>query len=1029
MIVDSFPVTYPYPTITADQETIITQALRGLRQTLDGRRVISLIEAPTGAGKTLSMLSAISAFKTRYPNAVSKVLFLCRTVNEVNHVLGEAHKLNRALQLEADAAARAAHVSSATGDSPDPESAPTHSSQFLAIPLTSRLRFCVNEAVTSNASGFTSTDSLCHLCTTSLTADIEDMGLEGGLGGSADSAGIPPCRYYQNTLSTPVASAFPPSAFTIPEFQRACKDRGLCPYFASRNLVEVADLIVCAYNYILDPKFSPAISQYLDDRTVILFDEAHNLEFATTDAYSMSMSYSMVESCKRQLLSKLGWVQKRLERNSLRPIKVVADSTGMDPGGPRPNLEINSEMLRRSILRNPKAINSVERDANVLFNTSVSLSYLDGVDAPFGNALLGGASSANEVDVEISPVHFFNALLRFCHYLTTSMLRMARSNSDNLLLHPKQEMVSIMENYGLTKNLLQAAPEILHSYMHGLGFISMDLAHLAQFASLFAYSTELGDTQNSNLKLSQLLGESFIFLIERPDILSQTRTPEQLKVAQGDGQGAGIFGGATGAFVQQADRVSKGGVQEPNAPAEGPPMVSSVQRGARLPEGNASGAAGTAGTAAPPSLTANGATAGATNQVGDPSTSLGNRQWQGAPGGSQRPQGQESRILTQTSRVFEDGVFSTKPSAWTAMYRIICLNSFLALQPLLQYFRLIFMMSGTLQLGELSSRTVVDGVETLNTANAGAPSPPQQMGNEGPASSGPEGRPTASVFERILGLDYYASLCPPEMIPAIHRMSVSSDLLGRNAYVKFLTKGSDLSRLTTRYLFRSSLSVVQNYARLIQLLANSYSDGMVVFFPSYRYMEDLLVLWRESNLLQSLVGNKLLFLETPDPVETTHAVAAYKIACDLGRGAVFFGVARGKVSEGVDFKGPHGRICLLVGVPYSYSGSALVQVRLAYLSRQRNVSEREYLQADAGRVASQCVGRVLRGSGDFAAVLLADYRYEELRPYLSGWLQASLTGDGGKKVEVLVQELRDKLYGREKDGLFLEKWRRSEGRV
>ncbi len=43
---------------------------------------------------------------------------------------------------------------------------------------------------------------------------------------------------------------------------------------------------------------------------------------------------------------------------------------------------------------------------------------------------------------------------------------------------------------------------------------------------------------------------------------------------------------------------------------------------------------------------------------------------------------------------------------------------------------------------------------------------------------------------------------------------------------------------------------------------------------------------------------KLLFIETKDIVETTLSLNNYKRACDIGRGAVFFSVARGKVAEG-----------------------------------------------------------------------------------------------------------------------------------
>ena len=43
--------------------------------------------------------------------------------------------------------------------------------------------------------------------------------------------------------------------------------------------------------------------------------------------------------------------------------------------------------------------------------------------------------------------------------------------------------------------------------------------------------------------------------------------------------------------------------------------------------------------------------------------------------------------------------------------------------------------------------------------------------------------------------------------------------------------------------------------------------------------------------------HKLVFIETTDVVETTLALDNFRRACDCGRGAVFFSVARGKVAE------------------------------------------------------------------------------------------------------------------------------------
>ena len=57
-------------------------------------------------------------------------------------------------------------------------------------------------------------------------------------------------------------------------------------------------------------------------------------------------------------------------------------------------------------------------------------------------------------------------------------------------------------------------------------------------------------------------------------------------------------------------------------------------------------------------------------------------------------------------------------------------------------------------------------------------------------------------------------------------------------------------------------------------------------------------------------------------------------ACENGRGAVLLSVARGKVSEGVDFDHHLGRAVLMMGIPYVYTQSRILKARLEYLRDQ-----------------------------------------------------------------------------------------------
>lgn len=140
-------------------------------------------------------------------------------------------------------------------------------------------------------------------------------------------------------------------------------------------------------------------------------------------------------------------------------------------------------------------------------------------------------------------------------------------------------------------------------------------------------------------------------------------------------------------------------------------------------------------------------------------------------------------------------------------------------------------------------------------------------------------------------------------------------------------------------------------------------------------------------------------------METSIALRNYREACNNGRGAVLLSVARGKVSEGIDFDqyvDITGRITmvtnllsaimgellsclgmfstqnsvslvdLVLSIPYQYTESRILKARLEFLRDNHRIRENDYLTFDAMRHAAQCVGRVLRGKTDWGLMVFAD---------------------------------------------------------
>lgn len=132
--------------------------------------------------------------------------------------------------------------------------------------------------------------------------------------------------------------------------------------------------------------------------------------------------------------------------------------------------------------------------------------------------------------------------------------------------------------------------------------------------------------------------------------------------------------------------------------------------------------------------------------------------------------------------------------------------------------------------------------------------------------------------------------------------------------------------------------MIRNYGQLLVEFASAVPDGIVCFFTSYLYMESVIAAWYDQGVVDQLQKHKLLFIETQDSAETSLALINYIKACENGRGAVLLSVARGKVSEGVDFDHHLGRAVLMFGIPYVYTQSRILKARLEFLRDQFQVN-------------------------------------------------------------------------------------------
>uniref|UniRef100_A0A1A9V8C9 General transcription and DNA repair factor IIH helicase subunit XPD n=1 Tax=Glossina austeni TaxID=7395 RepID=A0A1A9V8C9_GLOAU len=257
----------------------------------------------------------------------------------------------------------------------------------------------------------------------------------------------------------------------------------------------------------------------------------------------------------------------------------------------------------------------------------------------------------------------------------------------------------------------------------------------------------------------------------------------------------------------------------------------------------------------------------------------------------------------------------------------------------------------------------------------------------------------APVFQRFQTVVITSgTLSPMDMYPKILNfdpvvMSSFTMTLARPCLLPMIvSKGNDQVAISSKYETREDTAVIRNYGQLLVETAKTVPDGVVCFFTSYLYLESVVASWYDQGIVDTLLRYKLLFIETQDNAETSYALMNYVKACDCGRGAVLLAVARGKVSEGVDFDHHYGRAVLMFGIPYVFTQSRILKARLDYLRDQFQIRENDFLTFDAMRHAAQCVGRALRGKTDYGIMIFADKRFsrQDKRGRLPKWIQEHL---------------------------------------
>lgn len=197
--------------------------------------------------------------------------------------------------------------------------------------------------------------------------------------------------------------------------------------------------------------------------------------------------------------------------------------------------------------------------------------------------------------------------------------------------------------------------------------------------------------------------------------------------------------------------------------------------------------------------------------------------------------------------------------------------------------------------------------------------------------------------------------------------------------------------------------MVRQLGVFIEHLFTSVPHGVIIFFPSYKYLSYVLSIWSTTDVLDRIKRLKTIFQEPKDSqdVETTLLNYSYEAKSSV-KNAALFAVVGGKMAEGINFSDNLARGVAVIGLPYPNAMAVdliakrnhIVKTLLAQGKSQLDAmnASRDFYENICMRAVNQSIGRSIRHANDYSTIFLIDQRYSRLniRQKLSKWVRDRL---------------------------------------
>jgi chromosome transmission fidelity protein 1 len=179
-----------------------------------------------------------------------------------------------------------------------------------------------------------------------------------------------------------------------------------------------------------------------------------------------------------------------------------------------------------------------------------------------------------------------------------------------------------------------------------------------------------------------------------------------------------------------------------------------------------------------------------------------------------------------------------------------------------------------------------------------------------------------------------------------------------------LSTGPSQKHLEFTFSNRNDMNAVDELGRILFNLARVVPNGVVVFFPSYRFEDAAVSRWIETKQFDQINAKKEVFREPKHADQLGNVLTLFSSACmatsGTKSGAMLLSVVGGKMSEGINFSDELARCVVMVGLPYPNARDPELVEKMAFLDKRRPGAGRVFYDSLCMKAVNQSIGRYLK---------------------------------------------------------------------